>query len=96
MYSTSKKVLLKNSNSLYTWLISNKKRTKLLAILQFVVTLVIAIFFFGLTSGFLFWLFTVIFLSSLITVLYPLEVVHKKHIIILFITILIFEIILNY
>ena len=95
MYNTSKKAQLEKNTFIDVWLQTNRKRTKALAISLLVLTLTSASFFFGLTSGILFWLFTVTLLLSLIVVMYPLKLFKTKHLIILFTATLIFEIILT-
>ena len=95
IYNTSKKALLKENNFIDNWLQTNKKRAKKSAVLILLLTLIIASFLFGAISGILFWLFTVTLLLSLIILLFPLNIVKKKPLLVLFITILLFEIILK-
>lgn len=95
LYNTSKKVQLDKNVFIDIWLQENIKKTKYLSHLVLFITLTFSLFFFGLTSGFLFWIFTLSTILSLIIVLYPLKIFTKKHIIVLFITSLILETILN-
>lgn len=96
IYNTSKKALLQRQSILDNWLQKNKKQTKYLGLTFLLITLICSILIFNLTSGLLFWLFTVSFILSLIIVLYPIIKPKIKHLIILYMISLIIELTLNF
>ena len=96
LYQTSKKAGLKKQFGLDLWFQENITKTKYLASIFLLLTLIGSIMFFGITSGVLFWLFTVTLLFSLIIILYPLNIISLKKIIILFAISVVLELILNH
>ena len=95
MYNTSKKAKLQKHDFFNNWLQKNTQRTKYLGLIILLITLILSIIGFGLTSGILFWLFTVTLLLSLLIILYPLNIFSIKKINILFAILVVLELILN-
>lgn len=94
LYNASKKVALNQYFKLETWLQNNEKQTKIIGVFTLVITAIISVFYLGVTSGILFWLITLMTVLCLIVILYPIKGINYKHIISVFVFILLFELIL--
>ncbi|QXP69685.1 hypothetical protein H0I29_13820 [Polaribacter sp. R2A056_3_33] len=92
-YNTSKKALLLYNSAIETWIQVNKNYSKAIALLFLIVSLLSIILIFGFTSGIIFWLISFISFLSTIVIIYPLKIVNYKHLIILFLILLVLELI---
>lgn len=92
-YNTSKKAVLLYNSAIETWIQVNKNYSKAIALLFLIVSLLSIILIFGFTSGIIFWLISFISFLSTIVVIYPLKIVNYKHLIILFLILLVLELI---
>lgn len=90
LYNTSDKAILANRD-FEKWCKKNKTISKIGALVIFGITLVISIFHYGLTSGILFWFFSITLMLSLIVTLNPLKLIKPKTVVFLFVITLIFE-----
>lgn len=92
-HNTSKKALLLYYSAIETWIQVNKNYSKAIALLFLIVSLLSIILIFGFTSGIIFWLISFISFLSTIVIIYPLKIVNYKHLIILFLILLVLELI---
>ncbi|QXP67527.1 hypothetical protein [Polaribacter sp. AHE13PA] len=92
-YNTSKKALLLYNSAIEIWIQVNKNYSKAIALLFLIVSLLSIILIFGFTSGIIFWLISFISFLSTIVIIYPLKIVNYKHLIILFLILLVLELI---
>lgn len=91
LYHTSKKASLKNNLSIKKWIYNNTSSSKIIGVLLLCSSLVLAVFYFGQTSGILFWLFATIMIFSLVIITYPLQEINYKLIFVGFIVLFIIE-----
>lgn len=95
-YSTSSKVTLSTNSNLDRILnkpFSYKKQ------IGFVIIFFTSFFFireFGTTSGFLFWIFTLTTILSLLICVYPLQIIKTRSILLIILIAIIIEFLLNY
>lgn len=90
-YNTSKKAVMLYNSAIETWIQVNKNYSKAIGLLVLIVSLLSIILIFGITSGIIFWTISFISFLSTIVIIYPLKIVNYKHLIILFLILLILE-----
>jgi len=90
-YNTSKKAVMLYNSAIETWIQVNKNYSKAIGLLVLIVSLLSIILIFGITSGIIFWTISFITFLSTIVIIYPLKIVNYKHLIILFLILLILE-----
>lgn len=91
LYNTSKKALLTGKLSIEKQMQKNPNPTKILGAILLIVALCNAIINFSYTSGILYWLIITMMIFSLIIVLYPLQKINYKHLLVLFTVLFILE-----
>lgn len=91
LYNSSSGANSATYNILENWLQSHLKLSKVLGVLLMALGLVMAIPVFGITSGILFWLFTVCIILSLVIVIAPLKNVSYRIVALLILLFLSFE-----
>lgn len=90
-YNTSKKVSLAGVSVLELWIQEHTIYSKIIGCFLLIATLILVIFNFGITSGFIFWLITLMLTLSLLIIISPLQKVNYKHLIVVFFILFILE-----
>jgi hypothetical protein len=83
-YNTSKKVQLFSTTTIETWIQQNIFYSKIIGCLLLIISLFVSINYFGIASGIIFWLITLMSILSLLVMVSPLQKVHYKHLIVVF------------
>ncbi len=96
LYSTSKQNKLIKVIPLQSWIENNTKFSKIIALAVLIITLALCTFYFGFTSGIIFWLLCLCLFFSLIIIITPTHTINYKSVIIMYCIFLILEISLNY
>lgn len=92
IYNTSKKAVLNQNTILEKWLQDNTNYSKIISLLSFAIVTFFSVYIFGVTSAILFLSITVMFIISLLVIIYPLTIITYKHLSLAFIFMLILEI----
>ncbi len=82
LYCTSEKVILSKKLIPEKWIVNHKKESKRIGITKLIVALFLTVICFGVTGGILLWIFLMILMASLLVVIYPLEKINYKHLLI--------------
>ena len=90
-YNTSKKATLSGVSVLEIWIQQHTLYSKIVGCLLLIATLILVIFNFGITSGIIFWLITLMSTLSLLIIISPLQKVNYKHLIFVFFILSILE-----
>lgn len=90
-YNTSKKATLFGVSVLEIWIQQHTLYSKIISCLLLIAALIFVIFNFGITSGIIFWLITLMSTISLIIIISPLQKVNYKHIIVVFFILIMLE-----
>ncbi len=93
-YNTSQKTSIVFKSYLEKSLGSNKQLSKIIGGSLLLISLIIASINFGLFTGSLFWLSSLMLLMSLLILITPLNIVNYKLLVILFLVLLLIEIFL--
>lgn len=96
LYTASKVVDFKSTTAIEIWFQANQKRSKIIGLSGYVLGSVISVFFFGYTSGILFSLVSILTFMSLWVILYPLQIITYKHLIVFACIILLIELLFTY
>lgn len=93
-YNTSQKTTITSVNNLEERLRNNTQLSKITGLGFLLITLVLAAINFGVFSGILFWLASLMLLMSLLIIIAPLDLINYKFLVLLFFILLLIEIIL--
>lgn len=90
-YNTSKKATLSGVSLLEIWIQQHTLYSKTIGYLLLIATLILVILNFGISSGIIFWLITLMSTLSLLIIISPLQKVNYKHLIVVFFILIILE-----
>ena len=96
MYSTSNKVVLFKNSSLDNILNRSFAFKKIIGLVILFLALIYVMFSYGPTLGFLFWLFALSSLLSLVICIYPLRLFKTNYTVFVMIFSIVIELIINY
>lgn len=90
-YSTSKRAAITKETKLLFWLNKKNKFTKIAALVIFILSLLLAVYTFGLGAGVLTLLTLIILIWSLIVLITPLKIIGYKLMLVVFLLALFLE-----
>jgi len=90
-YNSSKKATLSRVSVLEIWVQQHALFSKIIGGLLLITTLCSSIYCFGMTSGIIFWLITLMSILSLLITISPLQKVNYKHLILFFSILILLE-----
>ena len=93
-YNTSQKTTVTSVKNLEEKLGNNRQLSKTIGLSFLLITLLLAAINFGVFSGILFWLVSLMLLMSLLIIITPLNLINYKFLVLLFLVLLLIEIIL--
>lgn len=90
-YNTSKKATLFSVSVFEIWIQQHTFYSKIIGCLLLITTLCSSIYYFGITSGIIFWLITLMSTLSLLIIILPLQKVNYKHLSLMLFILIILE-----